>query len=330
MSRRRTALRAAALSLVLAPFVMAGAPALATTVCDTDPNATSFEATIDPNVVNNLLSGSDNVGGNPADPKLVLPGICVDHEVTVMASFFSLSLESQPFTFSTVPGSVRVDLDALGPFGLDFDGSRYRAINCSSICKVTLPYVGSIFDGCAIESGIVGPVLSLLHGSATWDTLHVTQIADTCVLGDCSAVSPTELSTVDLVNFDIDLTGFGSCEVVLDFPDPIPDPPAFDPCDGLDPIIAALMEPLIDSMFESAFVNRKGEGLLINAFSIEILKDRGCLDIPEVSECKASRQATGQASLIVGSGSRMASAALYLLPVVLAIGFARRMRRRKS
>ena len=50
------------------------------------------------------------------------------------------------------PGSLQVNLDVMGPFGIDVDGSKYRSVNCSSSCKVSLPYVGEIFNGCTIES----------------------------------------------------------------------------------------------------------------------------------------------------------------------------------
>ncbi len=304
--------------------------ALATSVCDTDPNAVDFQATVDPNKINSLLAALGRINSNPPGGAITLSGFCVDHQIDVDIDLFSFPVAGAPFTITPSPGSIQVNLDVMGPFGIDVDGSRYRSVNCSSSCRISLPYVGEIFNGCSIEAGIVGPVLGLLHGSATWDSITVTQIADTCVLGNCMAVSPLEFSDARINGFDIDLTGFGSCRVALDFPSPIPDPPAFDPCDGIDPLIAALVQPLIDGTLDGAFVNRKGEGLLVNALSIEIVKDFGCLPIPEVTECKANQTTQTDAGLGQTSESRYANLALGLIPVVFALGLARSFRKKKD
>jgi hypothetical protein len=305
-----------------------GAAAVAATVCDSDPDAVGFEATVDPTKINALLAALGQLNVDPGGGTLTVGGFCVDHQVDVDAAFFSFPVDGSPFTVTPSPGSIMVDLDVLGPFGIGIDGSGYQSVNCSSSCKVSLPYVGEVFDGCSIEAGIVGPVLGLLDASATWDSLHVKQIADTCVLGSCEAVSPLEFSDASLSGFDVDLTGFGSCPVSLDFPDPLPDPPSFDPCDGIDPLLTSLIASVIDGALDNAFKNQQGEGVLINALSMEILKDFGCLPIPEVAECKAGSGTPATSDLGLGRESRYANLALGLIPVLFALGLTRSLRRR--
>ncbi len=239
----------------------------------------------------------------------------------------TLPFGDAPFTVTPTFGSIRVDLALSGPFVFGLDGSTYRGVNCDSSCVIEIPYIGEIFNGCDIEEFIVGPVLRTIDASAGFDDLNITQRADTCVLGDCTAVHPLESTNANLVNFDVDLTGFGSCGVHLDFPDPFPDLD-FDPCQGLDPLIESLLEPELESAIEDVFVNPQGAGTLIQVFSREIKKD-GCADIPEVKNCKAGQTAS-VAGLLRAPRNPALSAALYLLPLGLVGGLVFRVRRRRS
>jgi hypothetical protein len=167
----------------------------------------------------------------------------------------------------------------------------------------------------------------VFNASASWDDIHITQTADTCVLGDCTAVHPLSSAQASITGFDVDATGFGDCNVCIDFPDPVPDPPCLNVCSGLDPLIEDLLQPEIESVLSDAFVNRRGEGQLIEVFSRQITKDFGCIDIPEVREC---RGATGVAGLVRAPRDRGLSAALYALPLGVAGVLAMRLRRRAA
>ena len=310
---------AAALILAVAP------PAHAQTVCDTDPNAVPFEPTVDPATLNRLLArlGQLDVATNPVN--VTLSGLCVDHRLPIGLGPLGIPLGDAPFTVTPAPGSLRVDLELQGPFLFGVDGDTYQPVNCDSACVVELPYVGEVFDGCAIEAGIVGPLLSVFNASVSWDDIQVTQVADTCVLGDCTAVHPLESSQATLTGFDVDATGFGSCNVCLDFPDPLPDPPCLNPCAGIDPLIEDLLQPEIEDVIANAFVNRQGEGTLIQVFSRQIVKDFGCIDIPEVRECRGTVEVAG---LVRAPRDHGLNAVLYSLPLGLAAVLALRLRRR--
>ncbi len=313
-------------SFALAAALLGAAPsATAQTVCDTDPNAVPFEATVDPTALNNLLSRLGDIEVPSPGSSLTLPGICVDHRIPVSLGVVGLPLGDAPFTVTPSPGRLQVDLELLGPFEVGVDGGSYQAVNCDSTCRVELPYIGEIFDACAIEAGIVGPVVGLFDASVSWDDIRVTQVADTCVLGDCTAVHPLESTQATLLGFDVDATSFGSCNVCLDFPDPIPDPPCFNPCSGFDPLIEDLLLPVLEDAVADAFVNREGEGTLIQVFSRQIVKDFGCIDIPEVRECEANQPVAG---LLRAPRDHGLNAIFYSLPLALAGVLAFRLRRR--
>jgi hypothetical protein len=316
-----------ALALIAGGWLLAPVPgAHASTPCDTDPNAVPFEATLDPDTLNNLLERLGDINVRPPSANLTLGGLCVDHQVPVTLDLLALPVGQSPFTTTASLGRLEVELDIPGPFEIGVDGGNYRAVNCDSSCVVEVPYVGTIFNGCSIEAGFVRPVLGLLDVSASWDDIRVTQVADTCVLGDCTAVHPLESTQASLLGFDVDATGFGSCGVCLDFPDPFPDPPCFDPCDGIDPLLTGLVRPVIEDAVEGAFVDRQGEGVLMKVFSRQIVKD-GCADIPEVRECEANLP-LAQGGTLRGPRDHGLNAALYSLPFVLAVGLTLRLRRR--
>jgi hypothetical protein len=312
-----------------ASVALSGPPAASaqTTVCDTDPAAVPFEPTVDPDGLNALLArlGQLDVGTNPVN--VTLPGVCVDHRLPVGLGPLGIPLGDAPFTVTPALGSIRVDLELQGPFLVGVDGDAYEAVNCDSACVVELPYVGEAFNGCSIEAGIVGPLLSVFNASASWDDIQVTQTADTCVLGDCRAVHPLASTQASLTGFDVDATGFGSCNVCIDLPDPLPDPPCLNPCAGLDPLIEDLLQPEIEAVVADAFVNRQNEGVLIKVFSRQIVKDFGCIDIPEVRECRGTPEVAG---LVRAPRDHGLNAVLYSLPLGVAAVLALRLRRRTS
>jgi len=299
--------------------------ALSQTQCDTDPQRVFFEATVNPTQLNKLLARLGDREVDIGNVPVTLPGLCTDHQMSLGTGPVTLPFGTSPFTVTPAPGTLRVDLMLVGPFNFGLNGRTYRGTNCHSECVIEVPYLGEIFNGCDIEEGIVGPVLRSINASAGFDDLNISQRADTCVLGDCTAVHPLESTNASLINFDVDLTGFGSCGVFLDFPDPIPDL-SFDPCQGLDPLIESLLKPELENVIEDVFVTRAGEGTLIKVFSFQIRKD-GCADIPEVKTCK---QAQTVAGLVRGPRNPALSAALYLLPLGLVGGLVVRVRRRRS
>ena len=68
----------------------------------------------------------------------------------------------------------------------------------------------------------------------------MSQVADTCVLGDCTAVHPLASSNTTLTNFNIN-AGL-SCKVCL--PDPFPHE-CFDACDSLNSVIESALVPVL-------------------------------------------------------------------------------------
>ncbi len=315
------------LALAAALVLGLATEASATTQCDTDPNAVFFQATVDPTQLNKLLSRLGDKQIKVASAPLVLPGLCTDHQLTVQAGSLTLPFGNAPFTVTPTRGSIRVDLALTGPFVFGVDGGTYKRVNCDSSCVIDIPYLGEIFNGCKIEAGIVGPVLKTLSSSARFDTLNVSQRADTCVLGDCTAVHPLETTSTNLGNFRIDATGIGSCEVSLDFPDPFPDL-SFDPCRLFDPLLEDLVQGQLEDSIGKVFVNKKGEGVLIKVFSRQIIKD-GCSDIPEVKQCKQA-QPTTFAGFLRGPQNPALNAALYILPLGLVGGLVVRVRRKRA
>jgi len=311
-----------AVLLLLGLFLWAPA-ARATTQCDTDATAEPFEATVDEGAINALIASLDPPVIDLSDGfNLDFDGLCTDHRVNLFASLFAIPIDGAPFQVTPSLGSIVVQL-FMGPFTTAIGTRNYTGINCSSWCVVEIPYVGGIFNGCDIESAIVGLVVDDQVASASWTDTNVIQIADTCVLtGDCTAIHPLETTDVDLVGFDVDATGFGDCEVCIDFPDPIPDPPCLDPCAGLDPLIELALEPLFENALEAGFSS--GDGILIQIFSLQITKDFfGCFDDPAVRDCKRANSMAG-----LTGGGRTFNAVFYLLPLALAGGLAFRLRRR--
>jgi hypothetical protein len=310
--------------LGLAAALVALAPARAaqaTTACDTDPKRVLFQPTVDPTSLNKLLARLGNKQVRTPNVNLTISGLCVDHQIPISTGVTTLPLGNAPFTVTPALGSITVQLDLQGPFNVGIDGGRYRAVNCDSSCVIELPYVGEVLNGCDIESAIVKPVLSTLNANVSWDDIHVTQVADTCVLGDCTAVHPLESSSVSLTNFDVNLTGFGSCNVCL--PDPLPHL-CLDPCDGVDPLIESLLEPVLEDQFNGVFIKRDGGGMLIDVFSNQIVKDFGCIPIPEVREC---RKASPVAGMVRSPRDYGLNALFYSVPLCVAGVLALRLRR---
>ena len=314
------------LALALVLVFGLSAQASAQTTCDTDPQRVFFQPTVNPTQLNKLLARLGDKQVDIGRVPVTLPGLCTDHQMSLRTGSVTLPFGNSPFIVTPSQGSIRVDLMLNGPFVFGLDGSTYRGVNCSSDCVIDVPYIGEIFNGCDVEEFIVGPVLRSINASAGFDDMNISQRADTCVLGDCKAVHPLESTNANIINFDVDLTGFGSCGVFLDFPEPIPDL-NFDPCAGLDPLIESLLEPELEGAIEDVFVNRKGAGTLIQVFSFQIVRD-GCANIAEVKNCKAAQTAS-VAGLLRGPRNPALSAALYLLPLGLVGGLVFRVRRRR-
>lgn len=328
MSGRRSR-RAATIALIALPALFGFAPqSRAATICDSDAAAVDFEATVNADLLNDFLSG---VGEVPIDLGTAIPvtfgGLCTNHRFDLVATAAGIVVDGAPFTVTPGFGSIQVDL-TMGGFNTSLGTRNYRTTNCSSICVATLPLVGEVFNGCSVEGTLVGTVVNNRTAHASWDGTQVTQVGDTCVLGDCTAVHPLETTNATLFNFDIDATAFGSCSFCINFPAPFD---ALDicgnPCDFLDPLITSLLRPRFESALEGAFVDDQGNGVLIDVFHTDITKDFfGCFDIPEVRECRQNSVAlAGMAGAPV---DRSYNAIFFALPLALAGGLALRLRRR--
>jgi hypothetical protein len=195
-----------------------------------------------------------------------------------------------------------------------------------------LPYLGEIVNVCDLEEGVVGPIVGTLDASATLGDVTLTQVADTCVLGDCTAVHPLETSDATIGNFDVDLLSGGSCDVCELLPDAFdflcfPFGGSLDPCAALDGLIASALKPVLENAIANALIVG-GNGILIEVFHSEIVADFfGCVPIPEVQQCLAQQPDTADD---LGPTNRGLNALLYMLPLALAAGLAFRIRRRAS
>jgi hypothetical protein len=322
----------AGLAFLAAGLVAVSAPGAhaQTTVCDTDPNAVPFEATVDASGLNGLLALLGNITVPPPSPPpaLSLGGVCVTHKLPITMPTLTLPLASggNLFTVETDPGQVRAILDLRSPFEFGIDGSDYQAVDCKSLCVIEVPYIGTIFNGCTVEETLVGPLLGLIVDvGVSWDSLRVTQTADTCVLGDCTPVHPLASTQASLAGFDVDATGFGDCGFCLDFPEPFDFlDVCFNPCDGIDGILTDLIRPVVEGAVEGVFGVPPNQGLLIQLFSLDIVTD-GCADIPEVRDCKNRTQSAG---LVRRPRDYGLNWALYSLPLVFSVGLTLRLRRR--
>jgi hypothetical protein len=322
MSARRWPVHSV-LALLVGALVLGIVPtAQAQTQCDTDPNAVNFLATVDETALNDLLNRLGSIDVRPPNANLELGGVCVDHQVPIDLNIVALPVGESPFTVTPTLGRLEVQLDIPGPFALGLDGGNYRAVNCNSDCVIEVPYIGELVNGCDVEAGLIRPILGLLDVGASWDDVRIRQTADTCVLGDCTAVHPVTSTTATLPGFDIDATGLGSCRICLPLPPPLD--ACVDPCDGIDPILTSLIRPVVEDALEGAFVNRQGEGTLIKVFSRQIVKD-GCMDIPEVRDCK--NPPLNETGTLRSPQDHGLNGALYSLPLVVAAVLTLRRRR---
>jgi hypothetical protein len=310
-------------ALAVLVVLLAASPAAPTTVCDTTSGRVLFTPTVDPSALNGFLAFLGNQTITPPTAPLVIPGLCTDHQIAINTGVSHLPFGSSTFMVTPSLGQIRVDLNLPGPYNIGIDGSNYQQVHCSNSfpCNVTIPYINE--NGCDIESNIVRPVLGLLHAGASWDDIKATQIADTCVLPNCTAVNPLESSSVNLTNFQLH-TGI-SCEVCL--PAPLPHL-CLDPCLGsvIDPLISNLVEPTIENAINGILKPKPDEGLLIDVFAWDITHDFFCLDIPEVTACK-NRNPVAAA---VGPRDHGVNALFYSLPMGVAGVLAFRLRRRSA
>ena len=154
--------------------------------------------------------------------------------------------------------------------------------------------------------------------------MEASASAAACPPGTFSAPPPTITAGRSAAS-SASATAFGSCNVCLDFPDPIPDPPCLNPCDGIDGLLEDVLQTSLEDQISNAFVNRAGQGILIKVFSNQIVKD-GCVPIPEVRECRDRTPPT--AGLVRAPRDHGLNAIFYSLPLALAGVLALRLRRR--
>ncbi len=297
----------------------AAAPSAAT-VCDTTPGSVFFTPTVDPSALNGFLALLGNQPFTPPQAGVVIPGLCTDHQIALNTGVTHLPFGTSTFMVTPSLGSIRVDLNLPGPYNVGVDGSNYTQVNCDSTCVVFIPYIGEIVNGCNIESDIVRPVLGLLQAGVTWDEVKATQIADTCVLPNCTAVNPLRSSTFNLTNFKVHFVG--SCNLCLF-------DACLDPCSGIDSLIASPIESALETSFNGLLQPKPDEGLLIDVFAWDITHDFFCLDIPEVTACKNRTPVTG-GGVVRGPRDHGLNAIFYSLPIGVAGVLALRLRRRGS
>jgi hypothetical protein len=306
---------------------------LANTECDTDPNAVDFTATVDAGLINLLLSG---VGNLQVDVSAGIPiqfqGLCVTHQILARAGVATIPVGASPVTVTPSPGRLEVEVKVPTELSVGIDGDTHTTFNCDSTCVFNVPYLGEIVNVCDLEEGIVGPIVGTLEAGATLGEVTITQVADTCVRGDCTAIHPLETSNAEIGNFDVDLISGGSCDVCELLPDTFdflcfPFGGSLDPCAALDGLIEDALQPALENAIADALVV-DGKGLLIEVFHSEIVADFfGCNPISEVQQCLAQQPGTADD---LGPRNRSLNALLYLLPLALAAGMVFRIRRRSS
>ena len=76
------------------------------TICDSDPGAVDFEATVDPTTLENFLSALGELEILPDQLSLVIPGLCTDHQIKLDTAIFALLTDAAPFLVSPVFGSI--------------------------------------------------------------------------------------------------------------------------------------------------------------------------------------------------------------------------------
>jgi len=285
---------------------------LAATQCDTDPAAVPFQATVDPSLLNDYLTSLPNVPVGKTYP-VGFGGICVDHRLDIVLAG-SAATQQSAFLVTPSLGALQVQL-YLGVLNGSLAVQNYRTINCGGF---------GCFDWvCAAEEAAVRAMIGSFNGSVSASSVQVTQLADTCVLGDCTAVHPLDSTTATVAGFNLNV--LGSCEVCfLDW--------CLDPCSFINHAIRDLIDWLVDigDLIAGFFVADDGTGVLINIFANDIVKD-GCLPVSEVIQCRrAGAPAPAVAGFVRAPRGGGLNALLYAVPLFLAIGAIVRLRRRRK
>jgi hypothetical protein len=302
-----------------APVSSAATPVpLATTSCDTDPNAVPFEPTVTPALLNTFLKNNPNVAvSKPFD--INFGGVCVDHHLHMLMSA-AAATQNSSFLVTPSPGALQVLLN-LGALSGTLAVQTYDSTGCATLCPQFL---------CDTEESLLRTVVEGADGTVSASSVQITQTADICVLGDCTAVHPLDSTFASMNGFRMEL--FGSCNHCVD---PCPFfscEICVNPCSGLDSAITGFTNWLVDisGLLAKAMVNPDGSGTLIDIFSSGIVSD-GCLPISEVTECRrAGAQAPTLAGLARPPKGRGASTVLYFVPLLVAVGAIVGLRRRRK
>jgi hypothetical protein len=298
-------LLAGILALGLSPGVRA------TTKCDTDPDAISYQPSVDPSLLNSVL----NLLGEIDVDFTFGPGISLlfDHTLNLTVNS-AINLEGVDFLVTTGVGHIEVDLALpawAGDMTITIDHAPCRNCDAEYNACCTYPFCQV---PCGIEWGLCEPVMLACQGEAAgidflldgatagvgFNSATVTQTADVCVLGNCEAIHPVESTDANMTGFHLrllpegDLLGIG---------------------EWLNGVISSLLDwfGAIDSTIEDFFEG----GALINPFARDIKND-GCMPVQEVIDCRTGGCSTvNQPRETMG---RSANVVFYALPVAILFG----------
>jgi len=312
------------------------APGIFATVCDDDPDAIDYEATVDINLLNALL---DLLGEIPVEYTYERPiNNYYDHTLHLTLRS-GINLAGIDFMVTPTAGSIEVELSlpawsaywtltvshalcrwcggehsecvqacdanyyaCCTYFGCEFNcGPPWTA--CLAACAEDRVLCEADRALCLNEGAVIDDLLQGYTTGMSYTSATVEQVADVCVLStDCSAVHPLVLTDATLNGFYLKLFPTGDPYGIGSW---------------LNGTISALANWYIDTLniVESFFVdNHTGEGVLINTFSNDIKND-GCAPDPAVMECRgAACSMTTQKDV---SDRTAASILLYSLPLLV-------------
>jgi hypothetical protein len=299
--------------LVLAGILALGlSPGVgATTVCDTDPDATPYQPTVDPVLLNGVLNFLGEIDVNlPFEVDIEL---LYDHTL-ILALDSAINLRGVDFMVTTEPGSIEVELalpawEADMTISIDHDPCRdcdaeYDECCTYPFCEVPCGAAWLLCEpdmlACQGEAAGIEFLLDGATAGVSFSSATVTQTADVCVNGSCEAIHPVESTNANMTGFHLQL---------------LPEGDALGIGAWLNDVISGLLDWLgaIDGIMEDFFE----DGALINPFARDIKND-GCMPVQEVIDCKTAGCSTVNQPR--EDMARSANVVFYALPVAVLFG----------
>jgi hypothetical protein len=322
-----------------------GSGALATTVCDTDPDAVPYTPTVNPDRLNALL---DTLGSIDIDYVFNVPVSLLFSHTLNLSMNSAIDLAGVDFIVTPGLGTLEVEL-AIPAWSTSLSTSMSHAAcrNCGSEYNSCLDGCDDDYDDCcdyfgcelicvpilvACDAGCLGalglcePVelacegegaaIDLLLGGnnfgMSFASASLTQTADICVEGNCRPSFPAESTVADLSGFSFQL---------------FPETDILGVGEWVNDLITGLINWIVDieNTIADFFETPDGQGVLVLPFAFDIYTD-GCLPPREVIDCIAGGCSTVERPK--GRIGRGANLVFYVLPVAFLLGISLWSRRR--